>query len=83
MNDLWFLFQDRLNDSIPELVERMHACNAEISPDQDPHEQLEDIKALTADVIAEGKLVEDLKQSGGELVAILDVLGCKETPKVG
>ena len=40
----------------------MEACDTELRPGCDPQGQLDEVKALTNDVIAEGKKVEDLKK---------------------
>ncbi len=40
----------------------MEACDTELRPGSDPQDQLDKVKALTNDVIAEGKKVEDLKR---------------------
>ena len=76
-NDL----KERLSQTLPEMEARMQACSTDVKPGGDPNEQLDEINNLTAEVIAEGKKVQDLKDLGEELVAILDVLGCKDTPK--
>lgn len=76
-NDL----KSRLATSLPEMETRMHNCSAEVNPGSDPKEQLEELKSITNDVIAEGKLVEDLRTVGDDLLGILEALECSDTPK--
>ena len=40
-------------------------------------ELLEALKGVTSDVIAEGKLVEDMRAAGEDIIAILEELDCK------
>ena len=76
-NDL----KHRLVDSLPKIESRMDRCDTELKPGGDPKKQLDDLNTLTADVIAEGKRVEDFKSLGDELLGILEDLDCKDTPK--
>ena len=46
----------------------MGQCDMHLAPDADPHEQIDQLKALTSDVIAEGKKVDDLKKVRGDLL---------------
>ena len=66
---------------LPETEARVEKCSAEVSPGGNPCRQLEEMKLVTADVIAQGKLVDDLCNVGTDLVHILEELDCKDTPK--
>lgn len=70
-----------LEEALPALKEDVGNCHDEVQQGSDPQEQLEGLNAVTANVIAKGKEVEDLKKVGQELVDILEELDCKNTPK--
>ena len=40
----------------------MEECDTTLHPDADPKEKMDQLKAITNDVIAEGKKVDDLKK---------------------
>ena len=40
----------------------MEECDTTLHPDSDPKEKMDQLKAITNDVIAEGKKVDDLKK---------------------
>jgi hypothetical protein len=70
-----------LTKSLPEVGQRVEGCDTEVTPGVDPSGQLEQLKSVTADVITQGKMVEDMSKIGHELIAILEELDCKDTPK--
>ena len=80
-NKLYNQLKTQLTKSLPEVANKVEACDAELKPGVDPTGQLEALKAVTADVISHGKLVEDISKVGQELIAILEELDCKDTPK--
>lgn len=41
---------------------KMEECDTTLHPDSDPKEKMDQLKAITNDVIAEGKKVDDLKK---------------------
>lgn len=71
----------QLSKWLPDMESRVEKCSADIAPGADPSRQLDEIKAVTGDVIAQGKLVDDLCNVGSDLVQILEELDCKDTPK--
>ena len=80
-NKLYNQLKTQLTKSLPEVASKVEACDANLKPGTDPTGQLETLKAVTADVISHGKLVEDISKVGQELIAILEELDCKDTPK--
>ena len=71
----------QLSKWLPETEARVEKCSADVVPGADPTRQMEEMKAVTGDVIAQGKLVDDLANIGADLVQILEELDCKDTPK--
>ena len=53
---------------------KIQGCSGAILPGSDPQEQLEALQAITNDIIAEGKLVEDLRSVGGDLLGKFTLL---------
>ena len=48
--------------TLPEMEAKMEECDTTLHPDSDPKEKMDQLKAITNDVIAEGKKVDDLKK---------------------
>ncbi|ELT90303.1 hypothetical protein CAPTEDRAFT_205084 [Capitella teleta] len=71
--------RDQLQAALPQLQKAVESCTD--AAGSDPERQLEELKGVTADVIAAGKVMEDLRKVGENLVEILEELDCKETPK--
>ena len=80
-NKQYAALKSRLTQWLPAMADRVDQCDDSIAPGEDPKRHLEALKAITADVVAEGKLIDDLHKVGSDLVGILDELGCKDSPK--
>ena len=59
-NKLYNELRGRLVKSLPVVAGRVEGCDTEIKPGVDPSGQLDQLKAVTADVISQGKMVEDM-----------------------
>ena len=71
----------QLSKWLPSMEVRVEKVSGDVALGADPSKQLEEIKSVTSDVIAEGKLVEDLSIIGSDLIRILEELDCHDTPK--
>jgi len=71
-----------LSDSLPCLADQVDGLADRMLPGLCPRDQLDWLDVLAGDVAARHLEVEELADHGGQLVAILTELDCRDTPKV-
>ncbi len=73
--------KSQLGKTLPDIEDKVNQCSVDLGPGKDAESQLSELNGVTADVVTQGKLVEDLSRVGHELIGILEELDCKDTPK--
>ncbi|CAD5120159.1 DgyrCDS8736 [Dimorphilus gyrociliatus] len=80
-HERYIQLRDTLVDRIPRLQKQVNDFSLTDTTARNAAKLLERLKAVTSDIFATGKMVEDIEKIGSDLLKILSDLDCENTPK--